>query len=99
MKKILVLLLLTIETFAQNKTENVFIITTDGFRWQEVFGGMDAELLEKKEFVRNKDRLTKTFGAGTAEERREKLMPFFWNTMERQQSKRTEPLLVLIPGV
>jgi hypothetical protein len=84
MKKILVLLLLTIETFAQHKTENVFIITTDGFRWQEVFGGLDTAILNKKEFVRNSDRLKNTFGGESAEVRREKLMPFFWNTIARQ---------------
>lgn len=84
MKKILVLLLLTIETFAQHKTENVFIITTDGFRWQEVFGGMDSELLNKKEFVRNQDRLKNTFGSDNAEERRKKLLPFLWNTIAKE---------------
>jgi hypothetical protein len=84
MKKVLVLLLLAIETFAQHKTENVFIITTDGFRWQEVFGGIDSELLEKKEFVRNQERLKNTFGGVSAEERREKLMPFLWNTIAQK---------------
>lgn len=83
MKKIIVLLLLTIETFAQNKTENVFIITTDGFRWQEVFGGMDSSLLNKKEFTRNRDRLKSTFGSDDLEERRKKLLPFFWNTIAK----------------
>lgn len=84
MKKILLLLLLAIETFAQNKTENVFIITTDGFRWQEVFGGIDSALLNKKEFTRNRDRLKSTFGSDTLEERRRKLLPFFWNTIAKE---------------
>ena len=84
MKKILLLLLLAIETFAQQKTENVFIITTDGFRWQEMFGGMDSALLNKKEFVRSKDRLKTTFGADDLEERRKKLLPFFWNTIAKE---------------
>jgi len=29
---------------AQNKTENIIIITTDGFRWQDVFKGMDSAI-------------------------------------------------------
>ncbi|WP_337042795.1 phosphoglyceromutase [Emticicia sp. 17c] len=84
MKRILLLLLLSGYAFAQNKTENVFIITTDGFRWQEVFGGIDSALLNKKEFVRGKDRLKKTFWSDTLEERRKKLLPFFWNTIASQ---------------
>ena len=70
--------------FGQTKTENVFIITTDGFRWQEVFGGIDSSLLNNKEFVRNKDRLKNTFWSDTLEVRRKKLMPFFWNTIAQQ---------------
>jgi hypothetical protein len=84
MKKILVLLLLTMEAFGQHKTENVFIITTDGFRWQEVFGGIDTTLLNKKEYVRNQGRLKTTFLADTPEESRKKLMPFLWNTVARE---------------
>ncbi len=66
---------------AQRKTENVFFITTDGFRWQEMFGGADSVLLNNKEFVRDKNRLTESFWAESAEERRKKLLPFFWNTV------------------
>ncbi len=84
MKKILLLLLLAAKTFAQTKTENVFIITTDGFRWQEVFGGLDSSLLNKKEFTRNRDRLKTTFGSDNLEERRKKLLPFFWNTIAKE---------------
>ena len=29
---------------------NLIIITTDGFRWQEVFGGMDSTLANNKKF-------------------------------------------------
>jgi hypothetical protein len=29
---------------AQNKAENLIIITTDGFRWQEVFGEWKNQL-------------------------------------------------------
>ncbi len=69
---------------AQQKTENVFIITTDGFRWQELFGGADSALLNKKEYVRDRQKLVKTFWSDTLENRRKKLMPFFWNTIAKQ---------------
>jgi hypothetical protein len=69
---------------AQQKTENVFIITTDGFRWQELFGGADSALLNKKEYVRDRQKLVRTFWSDTLENRRKKLMPFFWNTIAKQ---------------
>jgi hypothetical protein len=31
-----------------NKAENIIIITTDGFRWQEAFKGMDETLARQK---------------------------------------------------
>jgi len=63
------------------KTENVIIITLDGYRWQEVFGGADEELINSKEFSNDTAALKKKFLAATPEERRKKLMPFFWNTI------------------
>ncbi len=71
-------------SFAQNKTENVFIITTDGFRWQEMFGGVDSVLLKDDKFVRNRDRIKNNFVAKTPEESRQKLMPFMWNTVAKE---------------
>ncbi|CAH0996470.1 hypothetical protein EMA8858_02602 [Emticicia aquatica] len=70
--------------FAQTKTENVFIIMTDGFRWQEVFGGADSILIFSKEFTPDSARTVQKFWAKTATERREKLLPFFWNTLAKQ---------------
>ena len=35
---------------AQSQAPNLIIITTDGFRWQEVFGGMDTSLAKNKMF-------------------------------------------------
>jgi len=34
----------TITVGAQQKIENIIIITTDGLRWQEVFTGMDSAI-------------------------------------------------------
>lgn len=65
---------------AQNKTENIVLITLDGFRWQELFNGAEARLITK-EFVSDSAKMMKTFWADTPIVRREKLMPFFWTTI------------------
>lgn len=70
--------------FAQRKTENVIVVTLDGFRWQEVFGGADDSLINNKLYVRDTAFLKNEYWAGTAEERRKKLLPFFWNTIQSQ---------------
>ena len=66
------------------KTENVFIITTDGFRWQEVFTGADSNLINDKQFVEDAGLIKQMYWDSTAELRRKKLMPFFWNTIATQ---------------
>jgi hypothetical protein len=66
---------------AQNKTENLILIILDGVRTNEVFQGVDLELMKvhaKKKTVEETD-LYKQFWAESAIERRERLMPFFWN--------------------
>jgi hypothetical protein len=61
---------------------HVLFVTMDGMRWQELFGGMAAELLTKKEGVFNDPATTeKRFGGATPDERRGNLMPFFWTTV------------------
>lgn len=62
---------------------NVLIVMTDGFRWQEVFRGPDTALLTPKTYWddRNPDPLRQQFFAATPEERRAKLLPFFWGTL------------------
>src|SRR5499426_1326971 len=82
------LLLFTLATIAagQGKTENVILITLDGARTQEVFGGLDIEVLKsktKKGSVEDTP-LYKKYYAETPEKRREKLMPFFWGTLMKQ---------------
>jgi predicted AlkP superfamily pyrophosphatase or phosphodiesterase len=85
MRKILVFLfLLPLLSKAQQKTENLFIIMSDGLRWQEVFGGIDTTILNNKQFVRDKERLTKTFLSNNKEDARKKLLPFMWNTIATQ---------------
>jgi hypothetical protein len=87
MKKLFVSLffLWSIWAVAQEKpkTENVILITLDGYRWQELFGGLDKKWATKK-YVAHVSKLKEEFDAPTPEERRHKLMPFFWGTIARQ---------------
>lgn len=83
----LVLLAVTISTCAlwtganavELKTENVFLITTDGLRWQEVFTGAEEALLSKEHGgVKDVNELKQQFWRVTPEERRQALLPFLW---------------------
>ncbi|MDZ4810049.1 MAG: alkaline phosphatase family protein [Bacteroidota bacterium] len=60
---------------------NVFIITTDGFRWQEVFNGADSAIINSEKFTPDASTIKTMYWAATADERRKKLMPFFWNVL------------------
>lgn len=67
------------------QSENIIIITTDGLRWQEVFGGMDAAIANDKRFNEGDSAyLYKKYWAASSIERRKKLMPFFWTTIVKQ---------------
>jgi hypothetical protein len=62
---------------AKTKTANLLIVTTDGLRWQEVFGGADEALMNRgRGGVQNLGQLRKEFWRDTPEERRLALMPF-----------------------
>ncbi len=65
---------------ADLKTKNVFLISTDGLRWQEVFSGAEEALLNKANGgVVNPSATRAKFWRNTPEERRRTLMPFFWS--------------------
>ncbi|HRH61539.1 MAG TPA: alkaline phosphatase family protein, partial [Chitinophagaceae bacterium] len=67
--------------FAQRKTENLIIVTLDGMRWQEVFGGADSFIMVNNNFTHDSENVAKTFWSNDINERRKKLFPFFWNTI------------------
>ena len=52
MKKISILfsLFFLINSIQAQQAENIIIITTDGFRWQEVFKGMDSAIANNSKF-------------------------------------------------
>ncbi len=73
------------ERSAPNRVENVIVVTWDGFRTEEFFGGAQANLLEKKAGgVADIAALTQEFGQGSPEARRAALLPFVWGTMASQ---------------
>lgn len=75
--------LLTFSAYSQssNASQNIFIITTDGFRWQEVFKGADLDLIRNESFVKDTSLIRQQFWSVDLKERRKKLMPFFWNVI------------------
>ena len=65
----------------------VVLVTLDGARTEEMFGGLDLAVL--KSTLRDKQTaetqpVYQRFWAPTPEARREKLMPFFWGTLMRE---------------
>lgn len=79
-----VLLLAAIPAFAADrKTERVIIVTVDGLRQEELFGGLDPALLaEPKETgIQDLDALKETYWRETPEARREAIFPFIWGTL------------------
>ena len=66
------------------KTKKLFIITIDGFRWQEIFTGADPLLITNTDYVRDTMLARRMYWDSTAQERRKKLLPFFWTTVARE---------------
>lgn len=77
---VLLLALTEIGSAAELKTQNVFLIVSDGLRWQEVFTGAEEGLMNKENGVKNVTALREKFWRNTPEERRKTLLPFIWNT-------------------
>src|SRR5437588_4053678 len=59
---------------------NVVIVTIDGFRWQEVFGGADEAYFKKSPDGKPTDA-ERRFRRDDARARRAALLPFFWSTV------------------
>ena len=70
---------------AQLKTQNILLITFDGLRWQELFGGADRRLFDREHGgVRNVEALEERFWLDDIKERRARLLPFFWSVVAKQ---------------
>jgi hypothetical protein len=65
--------------------DHVLIVTLDGVRWQEVFGGAARELISAQAGgVRDTIALLRRFWRETSEVRRATLMPFLWGTLAQR---------------
>jgi type I phosphodiesterase/nucleotide pyrophosphatase len=72
---------------AQPAPRKLILITLDGARVEEIFGGLDRTALQST--LRGDQKLEehpayRRFWAASPEERRQKLMPFFWATLMRE---------------
>ncbi len=65
--------------------DNVIVVTLDGFRWQELFGGADEKFINKESGgVVNIPAIRQKYLRDTPEARREVLMPFFWGEIAKR---------------
>jgi len=79
-----ILILFSSLAFSQ-KAENIIIITTDGFRWQEIFKGMDSAIANDNKFNQGDSAyIFKKYWAADPDERRKKIMPFLWSIVEQK---------------
>ena len=69
---------------AQDPSGNLVLVTLDGVRWQEVFGGVDLGLIEDDRYTDGPELLKKTFWREQRTERRKQLFPFLWSVIESQ---------------
>ncbi len=87
MKKWLLLpvgLILFLSLYGQRKLDNLVIVTLDGMRWQEVFGGTDSLLMTDHKFNSDSATIASMFWSPDIEERRKKLFPFLWTTVLKE---------------
>lgn len=67
----------------KTKTENVILITLDGMRWQEIFNGADSSLFKQQSQIKD-SKLKEKYWREDVNERRNVLLPFFWNTIAKE---------------
>lgn len=67
-----------------NPENKLFIITLDGFRWEEVFTGADSTLINDPEITPDTSIEKALYWDASSVERRKKLMPFFWSVIAKQ---------------
>jgi len=74
---------------ARDNGDRVILVTIDGARTQEIFGGLDLDVFRstlKDPATIESTETYKKFWAASPEERRRKLMPFFWSLVSKDGS-------------
>lgn len=79
-------ILICLQAVAQQEQQarNIFIITTDGFRWQEVFEGSNEQLINNPKYVKDTSLTKEMYWDEDAALRRNKLMPFMWGMIAKK---------------
>lgn len=85
---LLIALLASFNLFGQfpdsDKGQNIFIITIDGLRWQELFNGADENIIKEGNYVLDTGIVNEMYWDNEVTERRKKLMPFLWNVVAKK---------------
>ncbi|WP_276503173.1 alkaline phosphatase family protein [Terrimonas pollutisoli] len=63
---------------------NLIIITVDGFRWQELFTGVDPSLINNTQYTPDTATMKMLYWSDSEKERRQKLMPFLWSILAKK---------------
>src|SRR5579875_3248386 len=67
---------------AGRRTKYLVLVTADGLRWQELFTGIDLQLMNDKDAgMEDAHKLREALWRPTAEARRAALLPYFWGTL------------------
>lgn len=66
------------------RAPNIFIITIDGLRWQELFNGADEKIINDRDYVADVPLARDLYWDEDAGQRRRKLLPFLWNIIARK---------------
>ncbi len=83
----LFLCIFSLSCFSQSPASpNIFIITTDGFRWQEIFKGADSLIINDPKYSADTALLKQLYWDNDLNERRKLLMPFVWRTLSEKGS-------------
>lgn len=87
MKKAFFILLVFLPTvlLSQQKAGHLILVTLDGLRWQEVFGGMDSAIANNPKFNQQDSAyIFKKYWHPELDRRRELLMPFLWSVVKEK---------------
>lgn len=74
---------LPFNAFSQ-QVHNVFIVTLDGLRWQELYGGAVDSLVQSDIYTEDQEQIANQFLDSDREVARHKLMPWFWTVMANE---------------
>ncbi len=68
---------------ADATVSNIFLVTLDGLRWQEVFRGLDESLATNGDYTERSETIIARYGASNTEDSAAALMPFLHNRVFR----------------